>query len=102
MSSQSKKEQPSEHDPLVESWQIHNRITLFLLAAIKPQQLEIAAASKGRNVGQLSAHLHNVRLMWLKSAAPDLLDGVNKLDPEKLTHEGLSDAIQNSGPLSFY
>ncbi len=96
MSSRIAKEELNGSDQLVESWQIHNRISLFLLAAIKPQQLEISG-SKGRTVGQLFAHLHNVRLMWLKSAGPDLLDGVGKLDPEKLTHEGLSYAIEASG-----
>ena len=84
-------------EQLVESWQIHNRITLFLLDAVKAAQLEIAPASKGRNVGQLFAHIHNVRIMWLKSAAPDLLDRVEKLDPESLTHPALVKALADSG-----
>jgi len=84
-------------DQLVESWQIHNRINLFLLDTVKPAQFEIAPASKGRNVGQLFAHIHNVRIMWLKSAAPDLLDHVEKLDPESITHAALVKALKDSG-----
>ena len=84
-------------EQLVESWQIHNRINLFLLDAIKPAQLEIAPASKGRNIGQLFAHIHNVRMMWLKSAAPDLLDRVEKLDPESISYPTLVKALKDSG-----
>ena len=82
---------------LVESWLIHNRINLFLLEGIKPEQLSTSPSSKGRNVGQLFAHLHNVRLLWLKSAAPDLLEVVGKLDPDSLTHPLLVKSLQESG-----
>jgi uncharacterized damage-inducible protein DinB len=50
---------------LLETWEIHNRINLFLLDAIAPEHLKDVSASKGRNAGEQFAHLHNVRLMWL-------------------------------------
>lgn len=35
---------------------------------------------KGRSVGELFAHTLNVRLMWLKSAAPELLAGFAQIE----------------------
>ena len=67
---------------LIETWQIHNRIHLYLLDAIANESLNNQAASKGRKVGEQFAHIHNVRLMWLKSAAPELLEPLLKLDKE--------------------
>jgi len=67
----------------LESWDIHNRINLYVLDAVEPTSLRGLPASKGRNVGEQFAHIHNVRLMWLKAAAPELLKGLTKLDKEK-------------------
>ena len=64
-----------ENNPLLETWQIHNRINLYLLDTIDAASLATHSASKGRSVGEQFAHVHNVRLMWLKSAAPELLQG---------------------------
>lgn len=81
----------------LETWDIHNRINLYLLDAIGPAALSGLSASKGRNVGEQFAHLHNVRLMWLKAAAPDLLNGLVKVEKEnaldkKLLRKSLSDS----------
>lgn len=84
-------------EQLVESWVIHNRINLYLLEGIKPEELDLAPGPKGRTIGQLFAHLHNVRLMWLKSAAPGLLDKLAKLDPNQLTHTLLVKSLMESG-----
>jgi len=69
-------------DQLLETWQIHDRINIYLLDAIDPASLAAHSASKGRSVGEQIAHIHNVRLMWLKSAAPDLLKGLAKIENE--------------------
>ena len=34
---------------------------------------------KGRSVARAFAHLHNVRLMWIRSAAPELPEGLETL-----------------------
>ncbi|MBE0539012.1 MAG: DinB family protein [Ignavibacterium sp.] len=65
---------------IVETWEIHNRITLYLLDSIKEEHLADISASKGRNVGEQFAHIHNVRLMWLKASSPYLLDAQRKID----------------------
>ena len=77
------------NNPLLETWAIHDRINRYLLEAIDSQSLSSHSASKGRSVGEQIAHLHNVRLMWLKSAAPELLEGLNKIENEQANDKKL-------------
>lgn len=82
---------------LLETWRIHHRINLYLLDAIADEALADAPATKGRTVAKTFAHLHNVRLMWLKSAAPDLLVGLDKLESDaELPREALRSALEAS------
>lgn len=67
-------------DQLIETWQIHNRINLYLLNAIAPEALNACATKKGRSVADQFAHIHNVRMMWLSVAAPDLVTGFEKIE----------------------
>jgi uncharacterized damage-inducible protein DinB len=84
-------------DPLAETWAIHNRINLFLLDAISQDSLA-ASLPKSRSVHDLFSHMHNVRLMWLKPAAPELLEGLEKLETKKAgPKKKLRDALQASG-----
>jgi uncharacterized damage-inducible protein DinB len=77
------------NNQLVETWQIHDRINLYLLDAIDAESLSSHSTSKGRSVGEQFAHLHNVRLMWLKSAAPELLQGLVKVENEQANDKKL-------------
>ena len=82
----------------LETWEIHNRINLYLLDAIEPAALASLSASKGRTVGEQFAHVHKVRLMWLKSAAPDLLAMVSKIEKESAGDQKLlSRSLKESG-----
>ena len=74
---------------LLETWEIHNRINLYLLDAVDPAALASLSASKGRTVGEQFAHIHNVRLMWLKSAAPELLAKLMKVEKEQAADKKL-------------
>jgi uncharacterized damage-inducible protein DinB len=67
-------------DQLLETWAIHNRINLYMLDAIPDDALGSSLPTKSRTVYDLFAHIHNVRLMWLKAAAPDLLKNIKKLE----------------------
>jgi len=69
-------------EQLVDTWRISNRINLYLLDAIPDEALDDMAPTKGRSVGKALAHLHNVRLMWLDSAAKELRDGLAKFDAD--------------------
>src|SRR5690348_18350168 len=91
-------------NPLLETWQIHDRINLYLLDAVDPSSLDSHSASKGRSAGEQFAHLHNVRLMWLKAAAPELLKGLTKIESEqandkKLLRKSLTDSGAAIGQL---
>jgi uncharacterized damage-inducible protein DinB len=82
----------------IETWEIHNRINLYLLDSVEPAALRSLSASKGRMTGEQFAHIHNVRLMWLKSAAPDLLAGLAKIEKEQaLDKKALRKALIDSG-----
>jgi uncharacterized damage-inducible protein DinB len=82
---------------LIETWDIHNRINLYLLDAIDEKYLPDISASKGRTVGEQFAHIHNVRLMWLKAASPDLFTTQAKIEKEnKLTKKLLSTELEKS------
>ena len=83
---------------LIETWNVHNRINLYLLDAIDGSSLESHSSSKGRNVGEQFAHINNVRLMWLKSAAPELLKGLEKIEgAQGLDKKLLRQSLLNSG-----
>ena len=85
-------------DPLVETWKINNRVNLYLLDALKANDLGVELKPKGRTVGGLFAHIHNVRLMWLKASAPALLTKVQKIEAEKdLATEALKKSLTDSG-----
>jgi uncharacterized damage-inducible protein DinB len=69
-----------------------------MLDGIVEGGLEAALNPKSRTVWALFAHMHNVRLMWLKSAAPDLLGGLEKVEPKPTgTPEDLRFALEASG-----
>jgi uncharacterized damage-inducible protein DinB len=85
-------------EELIQTWAIHNRINLYLLDAISPEALADRVSPKSRTVWDLFAHVHNVRLMWIKSAAPELLTGLEKLETKTVgTHEQLRPALEASG-----
>jgi uncharacterized damage-inducible protein DinB len=67
---------------IIDTWNINNRINLYMLDAIPMEALSDVSASKGRNIAQQFAHLHNVRLMWLKPSAPELMEGLEKIEKE--------------------
>lgn len=85
-------------DQLIETWQIHNRINLYLLEGISPEALADCPTKKGRNVGDQFAHMHNVRLMWLSVSAPDLMSGLEKIEKgAELSVHDLQAALIESG-----
>jgi uncharacterized damage-inducible protein DinB len=89
---------PMDAQQLIETWQINNRINLYLLDAIPEEDLADVLASKGRNVGEQFAHIHNVRLMWLKVAIPEALEGLAKIEKGQPSGKAiLKDSLTRSG-----
>ena len=66
-------------DDLIETWQINGRLNLFLLEGIDNAGWE-AKVEKSKTACAHFQHIHNVRLMWLKAAAPQLMEGLEKLE----------------------
>jgi uncharacterized damage-inducible protein DinB len=84
-------------NPLTETWAIHDRINRYLLAAIPQEALGATLNGKGRTIHDQFAHIHNVRLMWLKSASPALLEGLEKIETKTLGNkEKLESALEAS------
>jgi uncharacterized damage-inducible protein DinB len=85
------------NEQIVETWQIHERINLYLLDAIAEEDLA-SAIGTSRTVSDLFAHIHNVRLLWLKSAAPELLKGLEKLETKTVqSKKALKESLEASG-----
>ena len=84
-------------DQLIETWNIHDRINRYLLKAVPDDALGSALGPKHRTIYQLFAHMHNVRLLWLKSAAPELLGGLAKLEGETGDKDTLATVLESSG-----
>lgn len=85
-------------EQIAEAWEIHCRITLFLSSGIEDSALQDSASKRGRTVSDHFIHIHNVRLMWLKSAAPDLSEGLTKIEKSDLIgKDALTIALKESG-----
>jgi uncharacterized damage-inducible protein DinB len=84
---------------IIETWQIHNRINLYLLDSIAEDNLIDIASSKGRNVGEQFAHIHNVRLMWVQSVAPEWMNDLTKIEKDKINKNLLTQSLIQSGEI---
>ena len=69
-------------DQLLDTWNIHSRISLYVLDSVPADTLVAKPGTKGRSAGEMFAHINNVRLMWLQTAAPELMAEVSKVDKE--------------------
>lgn len=82
---------------LIDTWQISHRMNEYLLSGIKEEYLADVSLAKGRAVGQQFAHMHNVRLMWIQVAAPDLEKTLKKIATDgPVTKKILLDAFEKS------
>jgi uncharacterized damage-inducible protein DinB len=81
----SPKKDPTPFDPtaaMMTAFATNNRINAFLIRNLPDEAWRAKPpGGKGRDIASIAAHMHNVRLLWLKSAdknaaAPDKLDGV--------------------------
>ncbi len=54
-------------EALVRAWEINGRINAYLLEAIDERAWRAdPPGGKGRTIAAIAAHMHNVRVMWLK------------------------------------
>jgi uncharacterized damage-inducible protein DinB len=84
-------------EQILETWAIHDRINLYMLDAIAPEALA-APVARGRTVGEQFAHMHNVRVMWLQTSAPDLVEDLAKVEKaDAVDRDTLRSALEASG-----
>lgn len=82
---------------LIETWKIQQQVNELLLKSIDEGSLADIAATKGRSVGEQLAHIHNVRLMWLNVAAPELWQEQVKIEKgQPITKKLLLNSLQKS------
>ncbi|HEV8287370.1 MAG TPA: DinB family protein [Chitinophagaceae bacterium] len=82
---------------LIETWEISHRMNEFLLTGIKEEYFNDVPVTKGRTIGEQFAHINNVRLMWVKVAAPELLLSLQKIEKDKpITKKIILDAFEKS------
>lgn len=85
-------------EQIIETWNIHNRINLYLLESINEASLNDISASKGRTVFEQFAHIHNVRLMWINASKPSLSEGLTKIEKgNESNKELLIQSLRQSG-----
>jgi len=73
-----------------------NRINIYLLRGLPEEAWRaVPPQGKGRTIASITAHIHNVRLMWLKSIAPSE-PALAKLDPDTVTKDEAIDALEQS------
>ena len=64
----------SPAEAVLRSFAIHNRIHLYLLDALPAEAWAAPTPTgKGRTLAALAAHIHSVRLMWLKAGGAKTL-----------------------------
>jgi uncharacterized damage-inducible protein DinB len=83
-------------EALLDTWRISARLNLYLLDNIPEDQLPTKLA-KGKSVVANFTHIHNVRLMWLKASAPDLLETQRKFEEsDGVGRDALKEALESS------
>src|SRR5215472_8717921 len=81
-------------DALLEAYATNNRITLYLIENLDEGAWHAdPPGGKGRTIGAVAAHIHNVRGMWLKAAGGEV---VEKLEPGTVTRSETLEALSKS------
>lgn len=74
---------------------IHNRIHSYLIDALDDSLWDVSRPSgKGRTIAALFAHMHSVRLMWLKAAKQELPAALDKSATRAATKAALNKSAE--------
>jgi len=83
-------------DAMLRAWATNNRIDVYLIENVPDEAWRAKPPNgKGRDIASLFAHLHNVRLMWLKSVDKNAALPV-KLEGETCSKEEAVSALRES------
>jgi len=82
-------------DALIGAYATNNRINMYLVENLPDEAWRAKPPeAKGRNIASIVAHIHNVRLMWLKAAGATELP--QKLESETVTRQQAVIALEAS------
>jgi uncharacterized damage-inducible protein DinB len=82
-------------DALLHAFATNDRINQYLLAQLPPAAWDAApSGGRGRSVAAIVAHMHNVRVMWLKTIPGAVVPA--QLDRETVTPAQAADALGES------
>jgi uncharacterized damage-inducible protein DinB len=83
-------------DALLEAFNTNNRINQYLIENVAPEAWKAKPLDgKGRTISAIVAHMHNVRVMWLKASAKGS-EIPAQLDRATVTPAQASQALQQS------
>ena len=81
-------------EALLEAYATNNRITTYLIENLDENAWRAEPpGGKGRTIGAVAAHIHNVRGMWLKAAGGDV---VEKIEPRTASRSQALEALSKS------
>ena len=81
-------------EALLEMYATNNRITRYMIENLDEEAWRAEPpGGKGRSIGAVVAHIHNVRGMWLKAAGGEQ---VEKLEPKTATRPQALQALEES------
>ena len=82
-------------DALLHAFDTNDRINQYMLENLPAESWRASpSGGKGRTIAAIAAHMHNVRVMWLKAAkATDIPD---QLERDKVTSAQASKALAQS------
>jgi uncharacterized damage-inducible protein DinB len=82
-------------DALSGAYATNNRINVYLIENLPDEAWRAKPpGAKGRHIASMVAHIHNVRLMWLKAAGATQLPP--KMEPETVTKQEAILALETS------
>ena len=85
----------SLHEALLQAHATNNRINAYLIENLPDDAWRAKPPDgKGRDIASIAAHVHNVRVMWLKAAGAKELPA--KLDGESVTQRAVLKALEES------
>ncbi|MBC7862086.1 MAG: hypothetical protein IAF38_03875 [Bacteroidia bacterium] len=81
---------PSLERQITQTWDINNRLMLFLLKELRGEDLAATLSTRaGRTVGMQLAHIIDVRINWLEICQKELLKGLTKIEREQANKKEL-------------
>jgi hypothetical protein len=83
-------------DALLRAWATNNRIDVYLIGNVPEEAWRAKPPNgKGRDIASMFAHMHNVRLMWLRSVDKNAALPL-KLEGETCSKEDAVSALRES------